>query len=1511
MALQFPKVQNRIARRVVTAIEPKINGNIEVGRIAVVFFNKVMAYDVTVTGAAGDTLAAFEKLSVSLLPAELLRGRITANRIFIENGCFNLIKEGPGKYSNIHRILNLSPKPDSLKKPLRVPDMNINDLTLRNMRFSLRNPAGDTVERSGMMNFKNLNIEDIDARINRIRIRDNTIICRIRDISAMDCSGYELRSLSGVFSLNSSKSRIRNLHLSDTYSEIDAAYLSFGYNSGKDLKDFVHKITLGADFRNSYLDFRSLGYFAKALQGNILKLNINGEITGPVCNLVTHDLLVSSGDSTSVRIGASVSGLPDIENTYFNINFKEISTTTADVSGIVKHFSRKDNNINSILSGTEVTLRGEAYGTFSDIYSIGQLSSDAGKAGYEANLGFKKGEGMDISSSLWLENMDIGRVLSNDLFGPVDMTAGFHARLGAGDNREITANLDSLRISRININGYTYRHIAVTGQMREHRADIRLVSHDQALPAMFQGIVNFNHGNSPERARIFLDVPYSDLHIMNVVKKGEISSLGITAQADLRLSDKSVLGSVLLDNISYANDNGQYLIDSLYIRSAIMEGRNIVTVKSPILHADYSSTDSPARMINRLKLAVQGRSLAPVLMADTSDTDRPDGHYAVHLKTMDVSKICDILLPGLSIADNTTLDVRLSADNELEVKARSSAISYHKGPGKNYNLNGLMISASNPSGALSGLLSVDRLASDGFIMDNLNLYVGEHDSTLRAALSYHNADTAYLDLSGGARFDRDGNGRLTAKVNIDNSEINLRGHRWRLRPASVDIADRRYEIRDFGLAGESDTIKISGVISDAPNDKLSATIENIDLSVLNTFINPGIDLKGRLSGEIDLYSLLSRMGATMEIDGDGLSIFGKDLGHLSVLSRRDINRDRFNVLINNYIEDTNPINISGYYSPSRKYLNFNLSLNDLALSYLDPVLNKFADITGGTVSGDILVSGPADRLMFSSSNTTLDSLLLTPHYTQVPYIISGPVTMNQRSIDLRGLDIVDPEGSKAVLNGSMTHNFFKQIYLDANMAFDNFLCLNTVEKDNDKFYGTAYASGNVSLNGYTDNLAINADVATNDNSAIHIPLSSASSATTTDLISYTDFSLPEDSVSMSGTDSEGNQTQTPARKGNVEIRARASVSQGTELLIEMDKQMGDVLRCTGNGEIDLTLNPARNITDLRGDYTVSEGSYHFVVMSIQSRDFTLNEGGSISFNGDLMSTNLNIGATYSTKASISTLISDTTSVGNRRNVNCGIQIQGQLSNPEISFSIDIPDLDPITKGRVESALSTPDKVQKQFAALILSGSFVPDEQSTIVNNSTILYSNASEILSNQFNNIFRQFDIPLDLGLNYQPGTATGSKDMFDVAISYQAFNNRLIINGNVGNSETSSNWAGDFDAEIKVDKQGKLRVTLFTRSADSYSNYLDNTQRSGFGITYQDEFDSFGDFWRNIFFSRKRREEYELQLMKKAEAELEKEAAEANIVKEEIQKPKEDPMNYLESDPVSFSSGQSSQSDR
>jgi hypothetical protein len=250
------------------------------------------------------------------------------------------------------------------------------------------------------------------------------------------------------------------------------------------------------------------------------------------------------------------------------------------------------------------------------------------------------------------------------------------------------------------------------------------------------------------------------------------------------------------------------------------------------------------------------------------------------------------------------------------------------------------------------------------------------------------------------------------------------------------------------------------------------------------------------------------------------------------------------------------------------------------------------------------------------------------------------------------------------------------------------------------------------------------------------------------------------------------------------------------------------------------------------------------------------EGGNIGFNGDVMKTNLNLTANYRTKAAINTLISDTSSVSTRRTVDCKINMTGQLMNPRLGFDIDIPDIDPVTKARVNAALNTEDKVVRQVMSLLVSGSFIPDVQSSIVNNSTILYSNATEVLSNQINKIFNQLEIPLDLSFNYQPGQ--NGRDLFDAAISAQLFNNRVIVNGNIGSSRyinnNSGDVVGDLEVEIKLDDKGRFRAKAFSHSADQYSNYLDNSQRNGVGLVYQEEFSSFKELINKLFRRKKRK---------------------------------------------------------
>ena len=319
------------------------------------------------------------------------------------------------------------------------------------------------------------------------------------------------------------------------------------------------------------------------------------------------------------------------------------------------------------------------------------------------------------------------------------------------------------------------------------------------------------------------------------------------------------------------------------------------------------------------------------------------------------------------------------------------------------------------------------------------------------------------------------------------------------------------------------------------------------------------------------------------------------------------------------------------------------------------------------------------------------------------------------------------------------------------------------------------------------------------------------------------------------------------------------ITPETEIQIEIDKESGNILTAMGSGVIDIDVKPANNVFNLNGDYNISTGSYHFDALGLVRRDFSIQEGSIVKFNGDIMDSELDIKALYKTKASIGILIADTTST-TRRNVECILSLRNKLSAPKISFDIEIPDLAPSTKALVENALSTEDKVQKQFLSLLVSNSFIPDERSGIVNNSRMLNTTVAEIMSNQLNNILQTLNIPVDLGLDYQ--NSRGS-DIFDVAISTALFNDMVIVNGTIGNrlyrtSNSNNEIVGDLDIEIKLDKPGSLRLSLFSHSADQYTSYLDNSQRNGIGLTYQKEFNTFKDFFKSLFKSKKRRKEEE-----------------------------------------------------
>ena len=443
----------------------------------------------------------------------------------------------------------------------------------------------------------------------------------------------------------------------------------------------------------------------------------------------------------------------------------------------------------------------------------------------------------------------------------------------------------------------------------------------------------------------------------------------------------------------------------------------------------------------------------------------------------------------------------------------------------------------------------------------------------------------------------------------------------------------------------------------------------------------------------------------------------------------------------------------------------------------------------------------------------------------------------------------------------MRFSNLKDIALDARLSLSNLMFLGNSSGD---IYGDLYASGNIWLSGNPGNISIDADVFTNKAGSVHVSLGGASSASVGDLLTFTDHSEsridPYELMLM-----EILQQAAAIKKEsatNIMARARINATPELEAVLELDNSGENFLTARGSGLLNVEFNSGRKQVDVTGDYNISNGKYHFALPGIVSKNFNINSGSSIKFGGGLANSELDIDAIYTIRTDINKLMADTSSVATRRMVNCGISITDKLSSPKLGFSIDIPDLDPTTKSEVESALNTEDKVQKQFLSLVITGGFIENEQTGIINNTNLVFSNVSEMMSRQLSNLLNRMDIPVDLGVGYQQNSS--GTNLYDVSVSTELFDNRVEVRGSFGNRQysTSNNpngdMVGDLDIDVKLDRPGELRLNLFSHSADEYTSYLDYSQRNGVGITYQKEFNKWSDFVRSLFRSRKKRQQME-----------------------------------------------------
>ena len=1452
LLIQMPAVQTFVAKRVTSSLEKDINGRIEFSKIHLKPFNALVIKDLYLIDEMSDTLAGAKSIGVTFSLKGLLKKEgIHLGKVSVEDGSFTLVLDSLG--TNITKFFGKGNKDDSKKEMGNLFDAR--KVQVNGFRFRLKNLKSNHPPKNYGISWSDMDIRIHSLSAHNLSLAEGYMKGTVDDLTATEKSGYRIQSLSGKTTVGHGKALIENLRLTDPWSDIGMDEFSLNYEDVHSFSNFIDEVRITGDVRDSKVDFKSLSYFAPALKDMGIRFNVKrGDVDGTVRDLGIDRFDFSEANSgVSGSVEGRISGLPDIGETVLDFQAEDLSFTSEGLGKFIRGFAPSVKmDLSKFAPGETVNFNGRVHGKLNDMRVNGEAVTGS-MGSLKADLGIKdlirNGSSKKFNGSLVTANLDLGKITGVDKLGEVTLRGIMDASIGKGGT---SLRIDTLFIDKLHALDYDYSNIVAAGTYTDKAFDGRLVCNDPNLNLLFQGIFTLSDKTNNGLYKFYANVGYADLNALGLDKRGVSKVSGRVNANYMTVKGSDIIGDLDILGLNLENSQGNHEIGDICIKSHSNDDVHRIKLTSGFADGSYVGTKPLTGIINDVKELTLMREL-PVICKDTTRTWNGDT-YDVKLDIHDARDILSFVMPGFYVADSTHARLVVSGNGNVKLTAQSPRIAMKRNYIRNLNL-----SFDNRDGSLNGAVTGTEISAAGMLLKNDNITLYAKDNHVGFGGSYDNlaelTDKGEIYLSG--EFERGQNGDLLIHGKTLPSSIWFNDDAWTITPTSIEIAGRNISIDNLTAASGGQSIKLDGGFSTTDKDTLRMELVKFDMALANRFVGEEYGIEGLATGNAMVTSPWDdNAGLLLAINCDSVKVAGKKVGKLLVGSSLD-ESGKLHFMALNELDGANTLNLAGDYFTKQKTVDMKAGFTGVDVGYFAPALSSVFSETGGSMSGRIRLTGKTDNLSISGEDTRFDNVLLRVAYTDVPYYATGPFHVNDNGVYFDNIAIKDRFDGTGVLSGGILFDHLKNIRMDTRIDLNRIEAINLGANAGQAFYGNVFANGNVKIRGPFNAIQLDIDARTVKNGNIHIPIDNASQDGSSNLLT---FKEAYKEVYVDPYDVMMNRLVTESkREQDFGLKLRIGATQGTEAFVEIDRSAGNVLAGRGQGTIDIEVRPSRDLFTINGDYTLNSGNFHFNAMDIAKRDFTISNGSSVRFNGDIMESDLDIDGIYTTKASVATLIADTSSVSARRTVNCGIGISGKLKEPQLSFSIDIPDLDPTTKSKVESALNTEDKVQRQFIALLISGGFLPEEQSGVVNNSNMLYSNLAEIMAGQLNNILQKLDIPLDFGLNYQSNDS--GTNIFDVAVSTQLFNNRVIVNGNVGNRDyrrnsTGGDVVGDLDIEIKLDKPGEVRLTLFSHSADDYTSYLDNTQRNGAGIAYQKEFNTFKEFFRSIFTSRKKRAE-------------------------------------------------------
>ena len=1439
------RFQTQLIHFYLEKLSEKLQTEIFVEDVHVNFFTGVTINKLFVMDLHNDTLVYIDELNVDIKTFSIRDKKIIIDDVNLTDAYFNVRKYKQDTTLNFQFIVNHFASTDTTSGDwfFALNKVNFNNCKLVYNDDDYAPVVGIDYDHVELSKF-NMSLDDINF------LKDG-IDCNIKNLAFIDKSGFEVNKMSTEFNITSSGIIAQHLKIKTPHSDIkgDVTLLTTEY---ADMASFIDKVTILSYFESTKVSFKDLCFFSNTLDCINKYVDFEGEIRGKINNLKAKKIAFTLDDGTHFKGNVNITGLPDAENMFMHIKVDELLTSKAKLEQfplypfVDKKFIQLPDNFKQL---GEIRFKGTFTGFYHDFVSYGNFYTDAGRVATDLTMKMKNNQ-TSYSGMLKTTQFQLGKFLAiENQIGTISMDASID---GKGlELKDIVARLKG-NISQVVVRGYDYHNIDVKGLFSNKIFEGFMSVHDENIDFDFNGFVDFS--NTIPKMKFHSNVNKAKPAKLNFTKdNGLNTNFSMELNVDLEGNNiDNLLGEIEIIDFRMQDNKDDISVATILIKSQKTSSIKKLSIESDImsgyLEGEYHFKDLIGASTNNFV------TYLPSFQNPNDMIVKLNNDFNFNLTIFNSELLSKLFLGGVSFSKNTSLSGSYNSGKQsLSVIGKSPQI----------DIKGLTINNANfESKSIDDKLFIDITAekikqSDSVFIDNFKTStVINNDSVLTKINWLNNNTTSRTDANLNFVTVFNSPKHFTSKL-VD-SYAHVSDTLWSINENNLfeykAAETSEISIRSLGIKAGDQTILIDGKLSGKPTDQIDLALTNFNLYNIQKIIPENIlKINGTINGVASIKKQEEEIIFTSDLDFDKLNLNQTVMGNGKIKSTWNPSEKRLSVDGQFYKGHLPSIIFNGDYFPfeEEESLDLTLKLQRADIQILSNYVEGSISNLRGIATAEIEVKGNLSKPDFNGY-IILQKTSFLVNYLNTNF--STPVCKIDVRPDMISFDNVaffDEKGNKAISNATVFHKYFKDVSLDFGVNAKNFFVLNTTLKENELFYGKAFVTGLVNIGLYKNKLNIELDVTSEKETVMNIPLNNAEEISENDFIEFVSKDIKE------------KVEEKEVDLSNIEMNFVLHATPDAEVRLIFDEKIGDVIKARGEGDLTININPQGEFK-IYGDYVVKDGDYLFTLQNIINKKFNLEEGGKISWNGDPLEAQLNLTAVYRLRARLYELIASTEDSASaelykkRTPINLKLNITNTMLSPDITFDIELPTADEATKNKVRSILYVSDQqaniqeLNKQVFSLLVLNQFIPPEGGGTSTYSNVGSTTSAELLSNQLSNYLSKISTDFDIGFNYRPGDEISS-DEVELALSTQLFNDRVVLDGNLGvsdnkgatNNQNASNLVGDFSIEYKITEDGKLRVKGFNQSNQFSLQRRSSNYTQGVGLFYRKEFDSFGELFR------------------------------------------------------------------